>query len=318
MRHTTMLLAGCALAGALGCGEVKDRAADPDAQIDAGPDAAVAPVERCNGLDDNGDGRADERWTGSFVQGFAGELVGWESVPPSELAHDTADKPIAQSFPRVLKDGASVIAGVLTLTDAATTVSRSTVGTELGGSWIYDLDVDRGNQVFHNASIGGGDFELTVDFTMETSADKAMLAGVALTGSAMVGKTLEHNVIEAFVGAYDPTLRAGTAGTARAWIRQVGNRGNSSLGLSSAETPHASYRVVLSRVRGELTIEAREAAGDDAVDQAAAPVFRKTVAMDRDIERVALVGVRLNTVPFGALHVRELALCWGPRADAAR
>jgi hypothetical protein len=269
-------LSPCLIVALAACGEV---ASSPPDAVPAAPDAATDATtqpEGCNGLDDDLDGRVDETWANRYVvTDFSGRQGEWTRTVGA----------VAAGQPRVV-DGAFYVddAGIA-LSETTTTVS-----------WIYDLDVDEGTQVTHDAAIGVGDFELVADLELRSSEPQLTLAGIALTGAG--------DRIALFMGGYDPSARPETTGALRAWVRLDG------LGRNDPYRDFATGPLVRETVRAVR--RGRTVTFD--IPGSPWPAWEHPV--EDAITRVALVSVRDKigaepALPFGNFTVRSLALCWG-------
>jgi hypothetical protein len=273
-------LSACLSLALAACGEVASSV--PDAPPAAPPDApsidASTQPERCNGIDDDQDGEVDETWTSHYVvTDFSDRLGDW-----------------SRKVGAVATDQPRLVDGALYLDDAGIALSESSPSV----SWIYDLDVDEGTQITHDAAIGVGDFELVADLELRSSEPQLTLAGIALTGA--------NDRIALFMGGYDPSARAMTTGALRAWVRLDGTDRNDPW-RDFATGP--VVRETVRAVRRGRTVT---------FDIPGSPWPSWEHAVEDSITRVALVSVRDKigadpALPFGNFTVRSLALCWGAR-----
>jgi hypothetical protein len=271
-------LSACLTVALAACGEVASSPPDPVPPVppDAPPADASTTPEGCNGVDDDGDGEIDEAWAHRYVvSDFTDRLGDWSRKVGA----------VAAGQPKLVD-------GALYLDDAGIALSETTTNV----SWIYDLDVDEGTQVTHDAAIGVGEFELIADLELRSSEPQLTLAGIALTGA--------NDRIALFMGGYDPTARPMTTGALRAWVRLDG-MGRNDPWRDFATGP--SVRATVRAVRRGRTVTFD-------MPGTAWPAWEH--AVEDSISRVALVSVRDKigaepALPFGNFTVRSLALCWG-------
>jgi hypothetical protein len=227
--------------------------------------AGTAITEICaNAIDDDCDGAADELVTADDFDGTA-LAMHWS---PAAVG-------MAPTF--------SVAGGRLTITDAAFAPTPSMPAN----SWIYDLDVDRGNQMHWLHPIGTGDFELLTDFSFSSTVPQLTLGFVALVSA---GGQIE--ILASFGDGSELGL-----GAVAAVIRRPGP--DAGAGAPTGVSGMASFRIVRSvgNVRierdGVLAVEAPNAA---------------------DIIGVAIVAVRhydaRTSYEFGTFEVDRIALCY--------
>jgi hypothetical protein len=221
-----------------------------------------SPRDLCNGIDDDCDGRTDE----GINDHFDDPMLRPAWVNPargSEISFAIAD-----SFFRV--------------EDApfASTPSNP------AASWIYEPDVDLGNQIALARSIGGSDFELFADIDWSSTGPELTLAGVALTNL--------DGQLELMLGYGDGS--SANTGSVRVRARLEGD--DASWSAPSAMTGTASFRAI--REAGVLTVYV------DDVEVLSTP-------FTADIHRVAIYAVAhrnsSTTYPFGSFGLDRVQVC---------
>jgi len=175
----------------------------------------------------------------------------------------------------------AVSSSVLTITDAAYASTPSATNQ----SWIYDLNLDRGNQIAWAHPIGTGDFSLTFDQSWSSTLAELTYAGVALTNAS--------DYIEILAGFSDGSSVGHGSPQAKA---REGDYGGSSAGAASG-----SGVFEITRTGGTLTVVYNGATLINAPNSA-------------DIANVAIFAVPHRSgssyYPFGSWSIDALALCY--------
>jgi hypothetical protein len=211
---------------------------------------AMPGAEVCaNGLDDDCDGLVDEPEMGVVFDEFDGNALG------PQWNQDAVGTP--PTF--------TVSGSIFQITEAATAVTPSFPGN----SWIYDLDVDLGNQMAWPIPIGVGKLDVWFDFSWESSVTDLTLAGIGLTSSS--------NQLEVFAGIGDGS--DSDIGKPFVWVRQPGSDAVWGGGLLAAT---GGGNIQLTRVGNVLT-----AKYDGAIVL--------TTTLDADIQNVVIQSVRHAT-----------------------
>jgi hypothetical protein len=256
---------------AASCGSVEDPAEQdpPDAGV-AEPDAA--PAELCNGLDDDGDGKIDEDWQHTYVEGFDNTRLplGWdEKVGPSPTFN--------------------LVGSELLITNAGVADTPSMAN----GSWIYDIEKDRGNQLARKMEIGEADFDLVADMHWVSTSPQFSLAGIAVTD--------EEHWISFFIGLYDPSNHdQGTSG--KILVRTPDGQPN----LDKLFLPSESLTIHVEARRRLLELEVVVTSGSERV------TWKQP--MKEKVERLAIVALKGRADPFGIYGLSYLAMCGAPIA----
>ena len=282
-RHEWIL--GLVLAFA-GCGSVG--AAD-DADAESPPDSGPEGPERCNGIDDDGDGQIDEGWAYRFFDGFEGDAL--DPLWDTDAVH----------FPPTME----VADGGLTLTDAATAPTPSMPPLDAGASWIYDVDKDLGNQMAQPVPVAEGAFELDAEMFWDSQQGDMSMAGIGLTGPM--------RFIDLFVGLYDPTVKPLADGTTtKLIVRKPGptkdREENFFPGFEKKRV-----RVHARRNQGIVTVTVTTLSDESDFD---GEVVTKTFSesMPQEIVDLVIVSVKIgnDAIPFGTFGLRHVALCSNP------
>lgn len=178
----------------------------------------------------------------------------------------------------------TISGGALHITDASLAATPSMPLK----SWIYDLDVDLGNQMTWPQPIGTGDFDLSFDLTINSTIPQLTFAGVALTNAS--------GQIEVF-GAAQDGLAAADGGFS-AWVHKPKMADASPL-VDTAAVATAAFHI--QRSGGVVVVQ----------------VDGKTVVTEpngADIRNLALVSVKhmdtAATYEFGSVDVGEIVLCY--------
>jgi hypothetical protein len=175
-------------------------------------------------------------------------------------------------------------AGLLTMTDASFAVTPSAHDAR---SWIYDPDVDRGNQMAWPQGIGTRPFRLDFHLSWASSRAQVTLAGIAVTDRA--------NSIEAYAGFSDPW---GNAFGARFAAARVESGPMNWTGEMSADGD-ATFRFV--RQEGHLSIAIN------------GRVIQESTR-ELDVANIAIFAVRHRDIhqayEFGTVSIDHLRVCY--------
>jgi len=181
----------------------------------------------------------------------------------------------------------TVTGGALTITDAAVANTPS----DTTKSWIFDPDVDKGNQMAWQHPIGTGDFSITFSYEFTSSAAAADLAAVGVTDVA--------RVLDAYGGGMDPS--SVTVGRAFAHIRVPGGGGDDDYNWQVQEAQTFTRIMRIQRTAGMITVVV------DGTTVLTAP-------SSTSIQYVAIIALRhrsLSTVyAFGTLRLFQLDVCY--------
>jgi hypothetical protein len=176
--------------------------------------------------------------------------------------------------------------GALTITDAPFASTPSLPSH----SWIYDTEIDRGNQRVWAHTIGTGPFEMAFDYRWESNVVELTLAGIALVNAS--------NQVEVFAGAWDGYTAA--LGTTTALVRVPGSAGDVGWSTGFMGTGQGTFTV--RRVGTTLTVSH---------DGRTVVTANNNTA---DIRGVALVALAHRagsaTYPFGTFVLSDLRLCY--------
>jgi hypothetical protein len=182
----------------------------------------------------------------------------------------------------------TVLASQMTVTDASPAYTPSS-GNE---SWIYDLDLDRGNQMAWSWPIGTGDFDVTFDFGW-TSSDGELTLGA-------VGVADANGMMDVMAGYMDGW--APGTGNPFARVRQPG----ADLQWDGATSGAGSGKMRITRKGGTVSVYY-----NDALVLAGASAG--------DLRRVVVVTVPYRygatTYPFGTFTLQRLSVCGGPYVE---
>jgi hypothetical protein len=231
-------------------------------------DAAISPrsSEACNGVDDDCDAATDEDITltcgvGACERTVPG-CVGGEpgtctpGTPGTEVCGNGVDDDCNGEVDEVGElddfEGSSlgshwrvaagvapahtVASSVLTVTNAAFAATPSRPGY----TWIYDPDVDLGNQLAWDQPIGTGDFSVAFDIAWSSTNANVTLVGIGVTSA--------DDQLEIYAGLSDELETA--AGQPFAAVRREGT----DLAWRGAPSISASGAFVLRRNAGTVTI----------------------------------------------------------------
>ncbi len=179
-----------------------------------------------------------------------------------------------------------VSGGALTITDAPFASTPSLPSH----SWIYDFEIDRGNQRVWSHTIGTRAFEMSFDFRWDSNTPELTLAGVALVNAT--------NQIEVYAGAWDGYAAA--LGTTTTIVRVPGSAPD--LGWSTGYIGSAQGTFVVRRAGTTLTVALNGQTVVTAPNNTA------------DIRGVAIVALAhragSSTYPFGTFVLSDLRLCY--------
>jgi hypothetical protein len=279
---------------------------------DTDPAVHSSATERCDGGDDDCDGSVDEdileltcgmgacvATAPGCVEGVVGVCI--PGVPSSDLCNDVdddcdgrVDEGIADPFegaalrpawvsPAVGSPIAFTIAdSFLRVEDAPYADTPSNPPT----SWIYEPDVDLGNQIAVASSVGDADFDLLVDIDWASTAPELTLAGVALTNLS--------DQMELMLGYGDGS--SSESGNARVRIRADGTDAT----YAGLATPSGAASFRAERRAGVLTVFL------DGAEVLTAP-------FTADVQHVAIYAVAhrngVSTYPFGSFGLDGVQLC---------
>jgi hypothetical protein len=214
-----------------------------------------------------------------------------------DAPHDTPAGPncMTDSFDgNVLAAHWSVLAGAvpttyavnnssLLVTDAPFASTPSSPST----SWIYDLDLDKGNQMAWAQTIGGQDFTLTADMAWSSAAAEITLGGVGVSDAT--GK------LAGYVAAQDGS----SSGTAPP-VARIHVATGSDLEFVGTEIEPGNAMVKIQRVSGNATITI------DNTEVLSGP-------MPDLISNVVIVFVRHSNgatqYTYGSFELRSLTIC---------
>jgi hypothetical protein len=219
--------------------------------------------ERCNTIDDDCDTRVDEG---------AGDAFDGDALQPEWMngAVGTALSPV-------------VSGGFFRLSDApyASTPSSPT------HSWIYEPDVDRGNQITQPILVHGRDFHLVVTMDWSSNAPELTLAGVALTS--------DTSLLELMAGYTDGS--SADTGNPFARVRQAGTDAS----FSGARASAGAGTIEVERTSGMITVR------HDGTETLVAP-------LTADLTGLAIFAVAhrsgASTYPFGEWGLDRVQLCY--------
>ncbi len=171
----------------------------------------------------------------------------------------------------------------LHITDAALAPTPS-----FGGSWIYNANFDRGNQMAWPQAIGTNDFDVKFSFAWDSTTGKATMAGIGLTNAS--------NQLELRAGLEAP----GDVGVPEALLRNVMDPMAPETGFVGNNEEAGSADMRLTRSGGVLTIEFR-----------GAQVFCAPFAADiRNLVIYTVHGQFLGVdYPFGEFDVDSVSVC---------
>ncbi|MBL8604571.1 MAG: hypothetical protein JNK72_21780 [Myxococcales bacterium] len=179
----------------------------------------------------------------------------------------------------------TVSGGELTITNAPWASTPSTANH----SWVYDYEIDRGNQIVNAQNIGTAAFDLSFDFRFDSNVPELTYAGVGLVNA--------NGQIEVFAGAYDGY--SAQLGGMAVNVRVPGSAPD--LGWSGNFTGSGAGTYAVRRTGRTLTVS----------------LDGRTLVTDAnntaDIRGVAIIALRHrnpNDYAFGTFVLRELRLCY--------
>jgi len=171
----------------------------------------------------------------------------------------------------------------LLISDAPFATTPSNPGT----SWIYELDLDKGNQIGWAQDLGGGDFSVEAEIGWATSVPEVTLAGIAITDT--------DGAIAAYVGVNDGSTN---------------NTGQPNAKIAVSDAPDLYWYGAFSEIgSATMRIERRDgvahifADGDEKLSgSAGALISYVTIFYVRDKNTTGMY-------PFGSAEIRRLTVC---------